>query len=424
MKQTFTVALREYVFNVKRKEFIIATVGIPLLFLGFAAVGMIPALIMASSVSRQQNIGYVDLSGTLPHTLKEIDAFDEKGVGGRSGPTPVKRQYRFMPFATKEKGLEAYAAKKIQALYVLKHDYLKTGKVEAYGGKGVAQGGSRPALNKLIVQSLLKNRADESTTRRIIDPTDVQRFVQGKSGKWQPEGITGELKRFFLPYIFGMLMMVMIFISSSYLLHGIVEEKENRVIEIILSSVTPSELLNGKLIGLCAVGVTQMAVWVGVGLMPMAMGAGPVAIFMQSLEIPAFAFIACFIYFVLGFLLFAALMAGLGVLGNSWKESQQWASVASFIAVIPIMFIPLIGEAPNGLASRILSYIPFTAPITMMMRISLGEYKAIDLVASILLLALAIWLVQRLAAKLFRLGLLLYGKRPSVMEVVRWLRQT
>jgi len=248
--------------------------------------------------------------------------------------------------------------------------------------------------------------------------------VQDKKGRWQPEGATGEIKRFLLPYVFGMLLMITIFVSSSYLLHGVVEEKENRVIEIILSSVTPAELLNGKLIGLCAVGMTQLGVWVVVGLIPLASGIGPVARFLHSLQIPPLTFIASFIYYILGFFLFATLMAGLGLLGNSWKESQQWASVPSFLAVIPVLFIPVIIDAPRGLVSRVLSYVPFTAPVTMMMRISLAEYNWIDLVVSISLLVVTILMVQRLSAKLFRLGSLLYGKRPSLPEVIRWLRQT
>jgi ABC-2 type transport system permease protein len=138
---------------------------------------------------------------------------------------------------------------------------------------------------------------------------------------------------------------------------------------------------------------------------------------------PSF-FILSLVYYLLGFLVYAVLMGSVGALGTSQQESQQLAGIFSFMAAIPLMLGGFVIANPNILIARILSWIPFTAPIMMMLRLPLGETPTIDIVISLISILVAIPLILWVGAKVFRLGLLMYGKRPSLRQVWRTLRQS
>ena len=210
-----------------------------------------------------------------------------------------------------------------------------------------------------------------------------------------------------------------ILLGTGYLLHGIIDEKENRVMEILLSSVSHEELLRGKLIGLGGAGLTQMGVW---GLM----GGLPALLILPhlptSFRIAPGTFLLALVLFVLGFLFYGSLMAAFGSLSSSWRESQQVTSLVVILAMIPFMLLPVILESPNGVPARVLSWFPPTAPVALMLRTTAGTVPVWDLTLGIGLLMVGIWAVQKMTAKLFHLGLLLYGKPPSPREVLHWLQ--
>jgi ABC-2 type transport system permease protein len=170
-----------------------------------------------------------------------------------------------------------------------------------------------------------------------------------------------------------------------------------------------------------ALGLTQVLVWMGSAFV-LTGGLGAVAAGLAvALNPRIFALSA--LYFVLGYLLYGTLMAAAGALGTSMRESQQLAGLFSFGAAVPLMFNSLIFTSPNGAISRALSYFPLTAPTTMMLRLPLTNVSALDLAVSLGLLALSIPFVLWGGAKVFRMGLLLYGKRPAVRQIWRALRQ-
>ncbi len=130
------------------------------------------------------------------------------------------------------------------------------------------------------------------------------------------------------------------------------------------------------------------------------------------------------LFFALGFGLYATLMAGLGSLGTSYRETQQISGMVSFLAFFPYLLITVLVEFPNGTLARILSFIPFTAPMTMVLRLTSTDVPILDTVISAVAIAGATWLTLKLSARLFRFGLLIYGKRPTFRETLRWLRQS
>jgi ABC-2 type transport system permease protein len=171
--------------------------------------------------------------------------------------------------------------------------------------------------------------------------------------------------------------------------------------------------------GLGAAGLVQMAVWTSMSVVSLLLSA-------VTLMMAPMAFVMCFIYFLLGYVLFGSLMLGFGALGTNLRESQQMASIWSFLGASPAMIVIALFEAPQGTVARIFSFIPFTAPTTMMFRYVIDPKgtPTIDIIASMLILVASTWLALRISARLYRAGLLLYGKRPGIREIWRWIVQS
>ncbi|MCX6012120.1 MAG: ABC transporter permease, partial [Chloroflexi bacterium] len=229
------------------------------------------------------------------------------------------------------------------------------------------------------------------------------------------------LVTYLLPYIFGMLFMFAIFINSGFLMQSVSEEKENRVVEIMLSSVSSKQLLTGKIIGLGFAGLIQVAVWFIAIKIFASFGSANIP-FLVDLSIPASMLLIGILYFVLGYLLFAALMAGLGSIGRTAREGQSWSTIFTLPAVIPIWFGSLIITNPYGVISRILTFFPLTAPITGMMRVPANTISAWEIILSLVMLALSVAAAIWVSAKIFRIGMLMHGKRPSIRDLARYIK--
>ena len=275
----------------------------------------------------------------------------------------------------------------------------------------------RGRLYTLIRASLIKNQMDPQIAKRVLAPGMIRQVKVSKKGLEKPSSESfKEMAEFFGPFSMFLLLTMSIFFSSGYLLQGIAEEKQNRVIEVILSSVRPTQLLVGKIIGLGAAGLLQVAFYVGLLFYPAITVFALFHVSMTNLLLSV-------VYFLLGYLLFAGLMAGTGVLGNSPQESGQLSAFWTLASVIPMFLLAPISESPNSWLARGLSFFPLTAPVTMLLRVSAAEVPMLDVVISIVVLILGIVAAIMGAAKIFRAAALMYGKRPSLREIMRWLRE-
>jgi ABC-2 type transport system permease protein len=409
------IARREFWTTVRRREFLLITFGLPLLYF-VIAVGIGAATMSAArSTERQEErkalvIGWRDLSGLLdPATL--VDGDDVKGK----------------LYATTAAGQEAVRDRKARAFVEVPANYAKTGAITVYlspsRGSVFSQQNSRDSsLIPTIRRALLQNRLPAALVERVVEPPDITRLsFDPRSGIFAETNPLEALSRFAIPYVFSLLLMVAVLFSSSYLLHGIVEEKENRVMEVLLSAASHEDLLIGKLIGLGGAGIAQFGLWVATGSI-----GGVVALqFMRQLApfvfSPGVALVGM-LMFLLGFALYAALMAGIGSFGTSWRESQQISGVLVLFLVIPLMLLPLFLETPDGVLPRVLSLFPMTAPIALMLRVAAGGAGLWEIALTIAILAISVVLVVRLSSKLFHLSLLMYGQRPSFGEILHWLR--
>jgi ABC-2 type transport system permease protein len=215
-----------------------------------------------------------------------------------------------------------------------------------------------------------------------------------------------------------------VLMTAGYLMQGTATEKENKVVDVLLASANPDEILAGKLLGLGGAGLLQIAVWM---VMVLGTGIGVVPLLLTSgIEIPWLAVGLAVPLFLMAFLFFGSLMLGTGSLGSNMREAQQLAMVWSLTAAVPLMLMSVLIREPHGMAARVMTWIPFSSGSVIMLRASMDpDFVAWwEVAGSFLVLFGSTWLAIRLGARLFRVGLLSSGARPSLREIIRQARLT
>ncbi len=391
MKKYILIAKHELITSVKRKEFIWMTIGLPLFMLSVVAL---PIIFMGSNLKEEIKIGYVDKTGTF-----QPDGF-----------------IKYPDEASAKKDL---FEGKITHFFIIPEDYLSTGNVSIYSTKRLSSSGSMDVekqIKDFLMGNLLKGQP-EKLIERVKDPIHSDYFTV-QENKESREGFGA----FLIPIGFGVIFMLSIFASSGFLLQGVVEEKENRVMEILLSSVSHRDLLIGKILGLGAVGLVQLFIWFMLGIAILSSVPAVVLDFMGSLHISLLMAVLAPIYFILGYLVFASIMAGLGAIATTSREGQQLAAVFSLSAAIPMIFVQAIISNPDAVFARALSLFPLTSSLTMIMRLSINNVPIYDIVLSLMILIASVFGVIEMSVRIFRASLLMYGKKPTLIEVIRYVR--
>lgn len=411
MRPTLLVAGQELIVNLRRPGFIIMTLLIPALGL----IGLLVASLFGGQVDRflksqfasdREATGYVDHSGLLIHSLPQYAG-------------------RYIPYADEASARADLMAKAIGSYVVVPQDYLASGQVILYsteGGFSTLTATEDGALGRFLVDQLLTGQVDDRIQARVAAPANYQAVTLDELGQVSTDSPFSWLGDFVLPYVFAILLVITIFTTSGFLLQGVSEEKEGRIIEILVSSVSSTQLLAGKILGLGTLGLIQVTFWVGCGVALVAVAATTFAL-AGVITMSLTTVVLGVIYFVLGYLLFAILMAVAGSLGTTQRESQQIAGIFSFAAAIPWMTIGFMFGNPNTPLAVVLSYFPLTAPVMMLLRLGFGSVPTGQIVISLALLIAGIAVSLWAGAKVFRLGLLMYGKRPSLKEVALTFKQ-
>jgi len=412
-RKVWVVTRHEYLTNVRRTGFIILTAIVPLL-------GVLALLFGTFFAGQARQLGEF-FEKQFEIGDKPIGVVDDSGFF--SGIDPAY-QGDFVVYESEAAAVEALKAEELSHVLVIGQDYLDTGRVVVMtvgSGFGAATVSDSSRVRAFLVDHLLAGRVNPALRRRAADPLEVEPRVISSGGETQGEGPWSFAFTFIVPYFLSIFLMMTIFFSSGYLLQSVAEEKESRVVEIVVSSIRPVELMAGKVIGLGALGLTQVLIWLASAG---GLGAGAVALLavVGAAAIPMRVLTLGVVYYLLGYTLYAILMAGIGALGTTMRESQQLAGIFSFFAGVPYMLSGFLFAAPNSTLPRVLSYFPLTAPTMMMLRLPMAEVPWIDVVVSILLLLLAIPAALWAGAKLFRVGLLIYGKRPTIREIWMILR--
>ena len=292
----------------------------------------------------------------------------------------------------------------------------------AYYSANVAREEPRESVLRALTQAVRKERfartgLEPEVVQAVYAPVRSRDFGVGEdaSAKEVDSG-TREAKQF-IPMIFVYLMFLGIMGQSQTMLTSTVEEKSNRVMEVLLSSVSPFQLMAGKMIGLGLVSFTLFAVWMAGGAFMIVRNGWEDMVDLSTLGY-------FMMFFVPGFLLYAAVMAALGSLCNELKEAQNMMTPVMMILIVPLITMFWVGQNPDHVLSRVLSFIPTFTPFLMINRLASAQPPPpLEIAASVVVLVAAIGITVWLAARIFRVGVLLYGKPPAFGEVLRWLRE-
>ena len=434
--KTWIVVRREFLGTIKRPGWLIGTFGMPIFVGLYAGLIFLIGTTAAKMDKPTGKAGVVDQAGIVrfekgPVGMGEIPPEAQKAVndalgmaGSSAGPASgvVKKLLagtEFLPFPDEKTALAALEKKEIGAVYVIPADYVAAGKITAYNPSEsfLSEGKlSQVPLRRLLVKSLAADRVEPDVVARILSPVDIKTLTKTKDGTWVERGLAEIVRRIGVPIAFTFLLLISILTSAGTLIQGVSEEKENRVIEVILSSIDARSLLLGKLLGLGAAGLLQLAIWLTMALLP-------AVLLIAGLALSPMIVILCLAYFVLAFLLYGTLITGTGVIGTNAKDMQQYGMFWSIGSAIPMVFLEVLLRDPHGTTARILSYFPLTSAVTMMIRIGSGGVSWWEIPLTLLILAASVWIALRFAARIFRTALLMYGKRPTIVEIFRWMRQ-
>jgi ABC-2 type transport system permease protein len=435
MRKILSVIKREYIQIVRTKGFIIGTVLGPVFML---ALIVVPIIVSSASVEKQEIIGVVDLTNEIFMELdKKLDHKDYRLKDGF-------RRYlleKFEPSAgikeVRTDLREKVLRKELSAYIYIPEDVLEIGPPESaardsqpeeekveYVSEHTTDFEELRALNRALNNVVIEKRLK----REGLDPQKVAQYI--KRVELQPIKVTkkGEEEdtagTFMISYFLALIIYMAILIYGQVIMRGVIEEKSSRVVEVVLSSLKPFQLMMGKILGIGAVGLTQFSIWTlfGIGASVYSTSFIPAGADFAMPSIPAHVFIYFVVFFILGYFLFGTLYAAIGSMVNSEKEAQQLVMPVTMFLIVPIMLMIFIIRAPDSSLSVFLSMIPFFTPILMFLRITVLLPPFAQIGASIVILTLTILLMVWLVAKIYRVGILMYGKRPKLAEVVRWIK--
>ena len=430
-RKIWTIATFEFMTTVRRPGYLITTFGMPLFMAAYAGVVAVPAYFASRAVAEAAVYGVIDPGGILkiekdikstqemPEDMRR--AIEASGAAGANAAAFMGSGSIFRPFPSEDVARTALASRAIKGYFVLPADYLERGVVDIYtqDTMNLAGGESRGAFADLIRQSLLRGRLDDQATARVIDPLkDTRRFSITKTGEVTDGGQRAGFVRVAVPIIFTVLFLMSVLMTSGFLMQGTATEKENKVVEVLLSAAGPDQILAGKLLGLGAAGLLQITVWI---LLLMVGGIGIVPLLLSSkVQMPWLSLALAIPLFLVAFLFFGSLMLGTGSLGSNMREAQQLAMVWSLTAALPMMMMAVLLREPHGIVSRVMTWLPFSAAPVIMFRasIDLDALPWWEVAGSFVVLIVSTLIAIRVGATLFRIGLL-STSRPSLAEIMR-----
>lgn len=444
MSKTLAVLKREYLEVVRKKAFIIMTVIFPFLM---AALMFVPTLLMMKGIEGKRVV-VVDGTGKLREAFATQPAQPPSPLASEAGRELARRAEEAPAVKTASLTTEYVPAtgdvKAVAQPYLDRLRENDDSKVRLDGVLVIPSDAFADSSAKLVyysraasdimTQERLANTVNRALARvrlagRGIDAADADRLLKrldlesvqiSKSGK---EKKGGELS-FLVGFIFAALLLFPTMIHGQEVMRGIVQEKTERVVEILISSMSSFDLLTGKVTGLALVGLTQVGAWLAMGGL-MALYSGGAAMvagvnvfqYVDLRIIPWF-----FVFFLLGYLTFVCIYAVGGAISNSEKEAQQFMGPIMMVAMVPWMLAFPILQNPESTLATVLSLIPVFTPITMFMRIIVSEPPMWQVGLSIVLSIATVYVFFWMTAKIFRVGILSYGKRPSPAELWRWLK--
>jgi len=413
MKKALAIAKWEFMEKIKSKAIIISFFLTPLIILGFS---ILPSVFAEKDEATTQAIGIIDdtqnyftsLSENLSdykldnkqpryvviNLFKQNESIDSLKANANSNVVKKKIEgYIFLSGNDKKEIIFEYRSLSVGNF----NDYRRF----------------EESFNKIRrVREFEKAHIDTALVSHLLNNVELNTVKIDEKGK---ESSADFKSQYFSSFIFIMILFMVIMISGGMLVRSLVEEKSNRLMEIIVSSCKPDDILKGKILGLSGLTLSQIVVWVLIGVAFAGQGLVMFASF-QNL-------ILLFIYFILGFVLYTAIFVGVGSIVTTEQEAQQITSYLSMITISPLVIMIPAMQNPDSLLIRVFSYIPLTTPGVMILRLNSAPISTLEILATLAELILSIYLVIKISSKIFRIGILSYGKMPSLKQLFVWIRE-
>lgn len=429
MNNIWIVLRSEFVRRIKTKWFILSTLLAPLILIGFFALSGVVGVLAARGDAR--TIAVLDQTGRIAAELETLSGSQET----------------FLPVEMSEDSLRAaIRAGTYDGYLLIPPDVLRgEGELRYYSSAG----GGLSLSNRL--QDRVNRIVEE---RRLVEadaPPEVVEIVNTRiplrSVKLTEEGTAGDsaLASSALGYFIGFIIYMAVFIYGSVVMQGVLEEKQSRVVEVMVSSVRPFDLLMGKVLGIGAVGLIQMSIWGGMIFLLLAFGGSVAAFFMSPAELglptdasqqavleasgfalPEISFMV-FVWFLLfflgGYLFYASLFAAVGSAVEQQQDAQSLLIPITMPIIIAFVFITFLIENPNGPLAIVLSLVPLFSPILMVVRLAVTDVPAWEVLASFALLVGSFIGAVWASSRIYRVGILMYGKKANLRDLIRWVGQ-
>ncbi len=428
MAKLIAVIKREYLERVRSKWFLLSTILGPFFF---GVIFIVPMVISARTRSSPDlsHIVILDATGTqLGHRVARTLA------GGITGDVS-RADVRAVTPSTLA-AAESTATRDVMRVndpmlgYLVLDSTTIAGKAERYAGRNASTLVDVKTIEDAVRRSLLAQRLEHEglDSSRIRTLTEVNLEMRAERLTERGREVGGLASAIF-SYVIAFVLYMMLVIYGQQILRGVMEEKTSRVAEVVIASVSTDTLLAGKVIGVGAASLTQIVAWAlstaavyeGRGLVLSRFGVGSMSIPMPHLGLVAG--VLLLLFFVLGFIFYAALFAAMGSTVSNEQDVQQASMPIMLMLIASIVFVQPILLDPTSTFSKVMSWIPFSAPILMPLRMTLVQIRWYELTATLVGLLAGCVLATWLAARIYRVGMLMYGKRPTLRELARWVRR-
>jgi len=426
MRKLLVVTAREYLERVRTRWFIVATVFGPIIF---GLLLFVPPWIAARSQASANLARIVILDATGTDLGKRIAAELNGGIAGDTSRTDVRAVVPARLAEAESLATRQTVARETRGYLVLDSNTI-AGRSARYAGSNATSGADMNEIRRVVRDEVVAMRLEQAgldafqsaalaSMRLSLDAERITDRGRGASAKLS----------IFFAFGVAMLLYVSILMYGQAVLRGVIEEKQTRVAEVVVASVSPVKLLGGKVLGVGAVGLTQLVIWIGVGLTLMKMRAqvlGHFGIESTPVFLPGIspgAAVLLILFFMLGYTFYAALFAMVGATVTNDQDAQQAQVPVVMLLVVSAFALAPVLAAPESKLAYIMGWLPFSSPIIMPLRMSVVTLEPFDIAASIIILVVSCYVAVVLAARVYRTGLLMYGKRPALREVVRWMRR-
>jgi ABC-2 type transport system permease protein len=416
VKRLLTVMRREYLERVRSKAFLVSTLLGPILLAGFM---ILPSLLMQRQRGKALRIVVIDATGALRGGVEQ--ELRQQNVAGEPRFTVLPAQGGDVETARRAARTGVVDGSLDGYLY-LAPDALSTSKAE-YFGKNVSNVMDLRLVEQSAESALTQHRLaqeglDRARVKAVTRRLDMRTVRLTASGEREDRGAS---------FIFAIMLLTLLYTTlpmwGAAIMNGVIEEKSNRVVEVIVSSIPTSYLFAGKLLGVGGAGLTQVSVWVlaiaGFGAYGAAVTGG-----MPMPEMSPLLMVSFVVFFLLGYFLYGAMYAGVGSAVNTQQEAQSLAFPVMMPLILGFVFFPAVLGSPDSAFSVTLSLIPFFTPMLMFLRITAVTPPMWQIALSVVLTLATVFAMTWAASRVYRVGILMYGKRPTFPEMLRWIRQS